>query len=188
MGHPDEILPVSTSWWENVGGKSEAFTFRKARPEDIPKLIDLALVSYGQYKSVLEPEQLEKLRNNLRSTDTWASILDVGKGFLCIHGEEIAGMIFLIPSGNPWNFFRAEWSYIRMAGVHPSYAGRGIAKELTRLCIEEARASGEKIIALHTSEIMPAARHIYEMAGFRILREIEPRLGKRYWLYTLDIL
>jgi hypothetical protein len=35
--------------------------------------------------------------------------------------------------------------------------------------------------------MMHKARHIYESLGFTILREIEPRLGKKYWLYTLDI-
>jgi hypothetical protein len=34
---------------------------------------------------------------------------------------------------------------------------------------------------------MPAARHVYERFGFRILQEIPARLGKKYWLYTLDL-
>jgi len=35
--------------------------------------------------------------------------------------------------------------------------------------------------------MMDKARHIYESLGFKILKEIVPRLGKKYWLYTLDL-
>jgi len=45
----------------------------------------------------------------------------------------------------------------------------------------------EKTIALHTSEFMDAARHIYEGLGFIMVKEIPPRYGKRYWLYRLDL-
>ena len=96
-------------------------------------------------------------------------------------------MAFIIASGNPWEIFKAEWSYIRMVGVNPNYGGQGIAKTLTGMCINHARQTNEKIIALHTSEFMNAARHIYESLGFKVLQEIEPRFGKKYWLYTLNI-
>lgn len=55
------------------------------------------------------------------------------------------------------------------------------------MCIEVAKKNNEQIMALHTSEIMESARHIYEKLGFKILKEIEPRLGVRYWLYTFDL-
>jgi ribosomal protein S18 acetylase RimI-like enzyme len=54
-------------------------------------------------------------------------------------------------------------------------------------CINHAKKTNEKVIALHTSEFMNAARHLYEKMGFEILREIEPRLGNRYWLYSLRL-
>jgi ribosomal protein S18 acetylase RimI-like enzyme len=55
------------------------------------------------------------------------------------------------------------------------------------MCIDKAKQTKEKTIALHTSEFMDAARHIYESLGFKVLHEIAPRLGKKYWLYTLDL-
>jgi len=96
-------------------------------------------------------------------------------------------MAFLVPSGNPTDIYRKEWSYIRFVSVDPEFTGRGIGRKLTMMCIDKARANGENIIALHTSEIMGNARHIYESLGFRVLKEIDRRLGKRYWLYTLNL-
>lgn len=43
---------------------------------------------------------------------------------------------------------------------------------------------GLKALAI---EIMNNARHIYESLGFKIVREIDQRLGKRYWLCKLDL-
>ena len=55
------------------------------------------------------------------------------------------------------------------------------------MCIENAEKNNEQIIALHTSEFMNKARHIYEKIGFKVIKELAPRYGKKYWLYLLDI-
>ena len=47
--------------------------------------------------------------------------------------------------------------------------------------------NNDQIMALHTTEIMKSARHIYDKLRFKILKEIEPRLGVKYWLYTLKL-
>ena len=96
-------------------------------------------------------------------------------------------MAYVIPKGNPTDIFQEDWSYIRMVGVNPNYNGNGIGKRLTQLCIDHAKETGENVVALHTSEFMDAARHIYESMGFKQIRELEPRLGKRYWLYQLEL-
>jgi len=92
-----------------------------------------------------------------------------------------------VPNGNPTDIYLTEWCYIRFVSVDPDFRGKGIGKKLTNLCIEKAKENGEQTIALHTSELMDDARHIYESLGFEIVKEIAPRLGKRYWLYKLEL-
>ena len=92
-----------------------------------------------------------------------------------------------MPRGNPNEIYDEKWCYIRFVSVNPKYRGRSIGERLTRKCIDMARENNETVMALHTSEIMKGARHIYEKIGFRILKEIEPRLGVKYWLYTLEL-
>jgi ribosomal protein S18 acetylase RimI-like enzyme len=163
------------------------YSYRHATLADKKQLIALALISYGQYATELEAEHLERMNRNISNDENWTAVLTVSKSVVCLDGDKIIGMAFLIPHGNPWDIFKAEWSYLRLVGVDPGYQGKGIAKMLTQKCIEHAIALKEKTIALHTSEMMHAARHIYESAGFTILKEIEPRLGKRYWIYTLAL-
>lgn len=79
-------------------------------------------------------------------------------------------MAFIVPSGKQQDIFEKEWSVIRFVTVNSAFGGQGIRKKLTELCIEQAKRSNEKTIALHTSEMMHSARHIYESYGFRILK------------------
>ena len=163
------------------------FTYRNITINDAQQLKQLGIISYGQFVNILEPQHFDILNGFLHDDDKLTQLINNSTGFACLHNNQIIGMAYIIPSGNPWDIFKAEWSYIRMVGVNPAYGGQGIAKALTSMCINHAVKTNEKIIALHTSEFMNAARHIYESLGFKILQPIEPRFGKKYWLYTLNI-
>jgi ribosomal protein S18 acetylase RimI-like enzyme len=164
------------------------YTFRRAVIDDEKQVMHLGLISYGQYKTILTEEHWQKMSSNFTGGTLFRELILNAHGIVCEHDGRIVGMAFLIPSGNPTHIFKAEWSYIRMVGIDPEFSGRGIARRLTGLCIEQATNSGEKIIALHTSEFMDAARHIYESLGFEKLMEIEPIHGKRYWVYTMELI
>ncbi|MBD0349954.1 MAG: GNAT family N-acetyltransferase [Flavisolibacter sp.] len=161
--------------------------YRQGAASDLKQLKELGIASYGQYATVLTPEHWQKLNRSLNDEKALLDLLVKSTSFVCVDGDTIVGMAYLIPSGNPTDIYQEDWCYIRMVGVHPDYTGRGIARKLTQMCIEKAKDLNEKTIALHTSEFMDAARHIYESIGFIVFKEIPPRLGKRYWLYTLDI-
>lgn len=163
------------------------FEYRQAEIADKDALKELGWLSYGRYSQYMTQENAEKLKTNMYSDAVWGSILSTAKGFICEYQNKIIGMAFLIASGNPWDVFKSEWSYIRMVGVDPNFEGYGIATRLMKQCIDYAVSINETTIALHTSEKMNAARHIYEKLGFKILQEIEPRLGIKYWLYSLTL-
>ena len=161
--------------------------FRSGTIADVKQLKALSLASYGQYAHVLTPENWLKLETALQDEDALLELIKKSHTFVCEHDDKIVGMAFLITSGNQTDIFESEWSYIRMVGVHPDYSRRGIARKLTELCIEKSKDLNEKFIALHTSEFMDAARHLYESLGFKQIREIPDRLGKKYWLYLLHL-
>jgi GNAT superfamily N-acetyltransferase len=106
---------------------------------------------------------------------------------VCENANELVGMAFLIPNGNPTTIFEKEWCYIRLVGVHPKFEGKGIGRKLTQMCIDKAKETGEKTIALHTSEFQNAARHIYESLGFVKQKDLDLIYGKQYYLYTLKL-
>lgn len=163
------------------------YHYREGTPADKQQLQKLGLNSYGQFTDILTEENRNKLSAFLTGENTYSELLSKSKCFVCENNQEIIGMAFLVLSGNPTDIFQEDWCYLRMVGVHTEYAGKGIAKILIQLCINHAKENKEKIMALHTSEFMEAARHIYEKIGFKKVAEIPPRLGKKYWLYTFKL-
>lgn len=161
--------------------------YRIATLQDKARLQDLGLNSYGQFKNILTEENWSKLNSFLTNEKSYSDLLSNSKCFVCETNDEIIGMAYIIPKGNPTEIFQTDWSYIRMVGVNTEFEGKGIGKKLIQMCIDFAVETNENIIALHTSEFMNAARHIYENIGFKQIKELEPRLGKKYWLYILDL-
>jgi ribosomal protein S18 acetylase RimI-like enzyme len=163
-------------------------TYRHGTKGDLQGLKELGIKSWTPFQKELTDENWSLLKQRISNDKTYEELIDQSTCFVCVaNNDNIIGMAFIVPNGNPSDIFLKEWSYIRFVSVDPDFSGQGIGRKLTTMCIDYAKENGEKTIALHTSEIMSNARHIYESLGFEILKEIDQRLGKRYWLYKLDL-
>jgi ribosomal protein S18 acetylase RimI-like enzyme len=162
-------------------------SYRKGSLADLEQLMELAEYSYGQFAEVLTEDNWKKMNTFLHNKEAFIQLIEKSAVFVCMNDKNIIGMAYLMPSGNPTPIYQSDWCYIRLVGVNPKYRGLGIAKKLTQLCIEYARETHEKMIALHTSEFMDSARHIYESIGFLKTKELEPIYGKKYWLYMMPL-
>jgi ribosomal protein S18 acetylase RimI-like enzyme len=163
-------------------------TYREGSANEKKSLQQLGILSYNQFSKILSPADWVTMDHFLNNDKMWDQLVSNSKIFVCEYNDQLIGMAYLVPSGNPNHIYPADWSYIRMVGVDPAYRGKGIAKRLTQMCVDFAKQSNEKIVGLHTSALMDDARHIYESAGFKIYKEIDPIYGMKYWLYKLDII
>ena len=161
--------------------------YREGLPAEKKSLQQLGILSYNQFSKILAPAFWDTMNGFLNSDKMWDQLVNNSKIFVCEDKGKLIGMAYLVPSGNPTHIYPSDWSYIRMVGVDPGYRGKGIAKQLTQLCVGYAKQSNEKIVGLHTSEKMDDARHIYEAIGFRVYKEIDPIYGMKYWLYKLEL-
>lgn len=163
--------------------------YRKGTPADLQQLRNLGIETWGGFRKEMSAENWERLSETIHNEQTYRELLSVGECLVCAttSEERIVGMVFLVPHGNPTGLYLPGWSYIRFLTVAPGFGGRGIGRRLTEDCLALARHNGETVIALHTSEMMVNARRLYEHLGFNIVREIEQRFGKRYWLYKLEL-
>jgi ribosomal protein S18 acetylase RimI-like enzyme len=59
--------------------------------------------------------------------------------------------------------------YILNVFVEPEYQGRGLAKSLTKECMDEARRRGIGVVALHASK---KGQPVYEKLGFKTSNEM----------------
>jgi ribosomal protein S18 acetylase RimI-like enzyme len=161
---------------------------RNGNINDLTPVKQLGQNTWKQFKKDLTPENWDKLSNTLSNENLYIDLLSNANSFVCENETgEIIGMSFLVASGNPTEIYNEEQCYIRFVTVSEKYKGLKLGQKLTEECIAFAKNSGEKKIALHTSEFMDKARHVYAKLGFKIIREIEPRYGKKYWLYEMDV-
>jgi ribosomal protein S18 acetylase RimI-like enzyme len=165
----------------------EQLAYRSGTKADKSEIQRLIVAAYGQYSHLFTPGHRTAWNKGLHNEENVDGLLERSRFFVCETEGKLVGMAFLLPSGNPTDIYPADWSYIRMVGVQPGYEGRGIARTLTTMCMEEAQRLGETTIALHTSEFMDAARHIYGSLGFREVKEIPERFGKKYWLFKREL-
>lgn len=163
------------------------YAYRKGSIADLQEIKALNISAYSEFKQELEDSEWQKMHANLNNETSIAELINKATVFLCVSGSKVVGVLFFLPHNNPTPIFEAGWSYIRLMGVHPGHRGKGIAKQLIESCIDHARETGETRLMLHTSEMMPAARHVYESNGFTRYKDIGQFFGKQYWLYKLEL-
>ena len=69
-----------------------------------------------------------------------------------------------------WSKDSAHVARIRLLLVDPQARGLGLGARLTDECIRFARRAGYNKITLWTHSVLTAARHIYQKAGFKLMR------------------
>ena len=92
----------------------------------------------------------------------------------------VVGAVLLYPAGTTLTGPRGDvitlaLPEVRLLAVAPEGRGHGVGEALMRECLRRARESGAPGITLHTTDMMQAARRLYERMGFARVPELDLR-------------
>ena len=148
-----------------LGDKAEPRTpylLRQHQPGDMGWIVHRQAILYAEeygWDGTYEALAAEIVAQFIKNYDTkrercWIAEKD---------GERV-GAVFVAKASD-------ETAKLRLLHVEPEARGLGIGKRLVDECVRFARQAGYQMMTLWTQSILHAARHLYEQAGFRIVRE-----------------
>lgn len=156
-----------------------AIELRDYSPKDALAVDLLAVAAFEEFSHVYEDWPGFKTKISALS-----SLAASGELVVAEHQSRLVGAVAYIgPHKHKSEFFRPEWSVMRMLVVAPEARGLGAGRALAEECLARAGRDNANILALHTSEIMSVALPMYQRMGFKWWAAAPVIHGVSYGIY-----
>jgi DNA-binding MarR family transcriptional regulator/GNAT superfamily N-acetyltransferase len=146
---------------ETQTASQPGYTLRAPRPGDFGWVVKRNAELYAQEYQWREPFEgvcAQIVANYVNKFDPKRERCWIAE----MNGENV-GCIFLAKDS-------ATVARVRLLLVDPKARGRGLGARLVDECLRFARRAGYNKVTLWTHSVLTAARHIYEKAGFKLMR------------------
>ena len=144
--------------------KERTYTLRPPRPGDFGWIVKRNAELYAQDYGWLEPFEgvcAQIVADFVNKYDE-----NRERGWIAEMDGENVGAVMLADDGD-------GVARLRLLFVEPRARGLGIGARLTDEAVRFARRAGYRKITLWTHSVLTAARHIYQSAGFKLMRSEE---------------
>ncbi len=159
----NDTIPVSTkAAMDQFEVRRVPYRLRRHKPGDLGWIIHRHAVLYAQeygWDANFEALVADIAAGFIRNYDP-----KIERCWLAERDGEIIGSVLLVRKSK-------TVAQLRLLLVEPKARGIGLGARLVSECERFARAAGYRKIMLWTNSILHAARHIYEQAGYRLVRE-----------------
>jgi ribosomal protein S18 acetylase RimI-like enzyme len=136
---------------------------RPVAPAEVDQAGDVVLAAYRSLAGVVLGDGYDTHLRNVSARTAGATVL------VAVEGDRVLGCVTLVDDpASPWSESLVAGEIgIRMLGVDPAAAGRGVGSALVAECLARGRAMGASRAVLHTTKHMTVAHRIYHRLGFQ---------------------
>jgi len=151
------------------------FNIKFATSTDIPAIQEIIEETWEPtYRDILAAEQIQYMQETIYQTEALQNQLAAGQRFFILSVNNL-------PAGFAAYSHYADDTYkLNKLYVKPSYQGQGFGSLLIRHVEQDMLNQGGKYLILNVNR-HNKARHVYEHAGFRIIKEEDIPIGP-YWM------
>lgn len=150
---------------------------REASPDEYAALGELTVTAYQSLPGIPDPAQLPGYFEDMRDVATRAARPGVVMLVAARAGGPLLGGVTFCEDlkayGAPTGTGIPDAAGIRMLAIDAGARGLGLGRALTEACLSRSRALGREEVILHTTEVMPIARAMYERMGFTRAPELD---------------
>jgi ribosomal protein S18 acetylase RimI-like enzyme len=166
---------------------TDQLVLRSAREHELVTVGDLIVESFAQYRASVPAEVWTEYVQDMRDVRGRLPVSDL---IVAEVDGSLAGAVTLyLPPSAAEHGWPPDWSGVRLLAVPSRFRSRGIGEALMYECVRRSRARGAGAIGLHTTELMAAAKRLYERMGFVRVPEFDhhPRPGVVVMAYRLSL-
>jgi predicted N-acetyltransferase YhbS len=146
---------------------------RDARAGDRKAILAVTLAAFQEY-AASKGNRWENYREGILAA---LAAVQPAKQIVAEQNSEIIGSVLLYPRGTvitiPGGAITLRWPEVRLLAVAPAARRQGVGAALMQECVQRARQSGARALALHTADVRNAATRLYERMGFQRAPELD---------------
>ena len=168
--------------YEERFGKEKKFTIRNAKPREFQEIGRLMVEVYSNLEGFPKADEQPSYYHTLRNIGEFTKNPNTELLVAVSHQGQLLGAVLYF---NDMQYYGSggiaptekNASGFRLLAVDGAARGMGVGKALSMVCIEKARAFGNRQLIIHTTDYMKVAWKMYKNLGFKPSEDLDFQQG-----------